>query len=203
MTSPAQLSLFWWQKPLKPWLGVRNVWEWGRRDKLRPFWCSKGAPQKPLPSHNQILDRLAEMASLGSFTTAQFQASIPGIILLQLFFATRENWTCYQNTEPQKLSEDGTLLLWREAARLGVVQPGEGPEETLLRPFNASRGEKMGTHFLLGPTKNGKCFQIKRGSVRIRSKEETVYERSGETLQQVIQRGPRCPIAGNIQGQVR
>ena len=32
--------------------------------------------------------------------------------------------------------------------------------------------------------------------------EEIFYDEGGETLKQVVQRGGRCPIPGNIQGEV-
>ena len=38
--------------------------------------------------------------------------------------------------------------------------------------------------------------------MQTRSKEEMFYDEGGETLAQVAQRGGRCPIPGNIQGQV-
>ena len=37
--------------------------------------------------------------------------------------------------------------------------------------------------------------------IQTRYKEEIFYNESGETLEQVAQRGGRCPIPGNIQDQ--
>jgi len=39
-------------------------------------------------------------------------------------------------------------------------------------------------------------------SSQSRYKEEIFYHEGGETLAHVVQRGCRCPIPGNIQGQV-
>jgi len=42
----------------------------------------------------------------------------------------------------------------------------------------------------------------KKRGVQTRYKEEIFCNEGGETLTQVAQRGGRCPILGNIQGQV-
>ncbi|KAK4829690.1 LOW QUALITY PROTEIN: hypothetical protein QYF61_006065 [Mycteria americana] len=52
---------------------------------------------------------------------------------------------------------------------------------------------KMGTDILVGPVAMGQ---------EIKYREDIVYDEGGETLEQVAQRGSRCPIPGNIQGQV-
>jgi len=38
--------------------------------------------------------------------------------------------------------------------------------------------------------------------IQTRYKEVTVYDEGGGTLEQVAQRGGRCPVPGNTQGQV-
>jgi len=48
----------------------------------------------------------------------------------------------------------------------------------------------------------GNGFQQKENRFRLDIKEELFYHEGGETLAQVAQRGGRCPIPGNIQGQV-
>ncbi|KAK4823245.1 hypothetical protein QYF61_000212 [Mycteria americana] len=45
----------------------------------------------------------------------------------------------------------------------------------------------------------GNGFKLEEG--RFRWKEEILHYEGGETLEQVAQRGGRCPIPGNIQGQ--
>jgi len=47
----------------------------------------------------------------------------------------------------------------------------------------------------------GNGFKLKEGRFR-QYMEEVFYNEGGETLSQVAQRGGRCPIPGNIQGQV-
>ncbi|KAK4819013.1 hypothetical protein QYF61_024129 [Mycteria americana] len=47
----------------------------------------------------------------------------------------------------------------------------------------------------------GNGFKLKEGRFRL-DKEDIFYSESGETLEQGAQRGCRCPIPGNIQGQV-
>ena len=46
------------------------------------------------------------------------------------------------------------------------------------------------------------CFKLKEVDIRTRYKEEIFYNEGGETLEQVAQRGGRCPIPENIQDQV-
>ena len=46
----------------------------------------------------------------------------------------------------------------------------------------------------------GNGFKLKEG--RFRYKEDIFYNEGGKTLEEVAQRGGRCPIPGNIQGQV-
>jgi len=48
----------------------------------------------------------------------------------------------------------------------------------------------------------GNGFQLKEGTFRLDNKEEILYSEGGETLAQVAHRGGRCPIPGNIPGQV-
>jgi len=52
--------------------------------------------------------------------------------------------------------------------------------------------------------KKTKCsgFQLKEGRFTLDGKEEFFYSESGETMEQVAQRGGGCPIPGNIKGQV-
>jgi len=45
-------------------------------------------------------------------------------------------------------------------------------------------------------------LQTKRGQIQTRYKEDIIYNECGETLAQVAERGGRCPIPGNIPGQV-
>ncbi|KAK4822058.1 hypothetical protein QYF61_008867, partial [Mycteria americana] len=65
----------------------------------------------------------------------------------------------------------------------------------LIEAFQYLKGayKKMGTDFLAGPVTIGQGTG---------SKEEIFYNEGGEALAQVAQRGGRCPIPGNIQGQV-
>jgi len=44
-------------------------------------------------------------------------------------------------------------------------------------------------------------FKLREGRFKL-DKEEIFYYEGGETLEQVAQRGGRCPISGNVQGQV-
>jgi len=48
----------------------------------------------------------------------------------------------------------------------------------------------------------GNGFKVKEGRFRLAIKEKFFYDKGGETLAQVAQRGSGCPIPGNIQGQV-
>jgi len=43
---------------------------------------------------------------------------------------------------------------------------------------------------------------FRRGEIQTGYKEETVYAEGGETLAEVAQKGGRCPITGNVPGQV-
>ena len=44
-------------------------------------------------------------------------------------------------------------------------------------------------------------FKLKEGGFRLDIRKMFFYDEGCETLQQVAQRGGRCPIPGNIQGQ--
>ena len=45
-------------------------------------------------------------------------------------------------------------------------------------------------------------FKLKEGRFRLDMRKKFFYHESGETLEQVAQRGGRCPITGSVQGQV-
>ena len=47
----------------------------------------------------------------------------------------------------------------------------------------------------------GKWFQTKRGEILVGHKEKVFYNKGGEALDQVAQRGRGCPILGDTQGQ--
>ena len=55
----------------------------------------------------------------------------------------------------------------------------------------------MGTDFFTGPVAIGQG-----GRFRLDIRKNFFYNEGGETLEQVAQRGGRCPIPGNIVGQV-
>jgi len=45
------------------------------------------------------------------------------------------------------------------------------------------------------------CFKLKESRFRLDIRKNLFYDEGGETLERVAQRGGRCPIPGNIQGQ--
>jgi len=45
-------------------------------------------------------------------------------------------------------------------------------------------------------------FKLKEGRFRLDIRKKYFYKEGGEMLEQVAQRGGRCPFPGNIQGQV-
>ena len=47
----------------------------------------------------------------------------------------------------------------------------------------------------------GNSFELKEGRFRLDIRMKSFYDRGGETPEQVAQRGGRCPVPGNIQGQ--
>jgi len=48
----------------------------------------------------------------------------------------------------------------------------------------------------------GNCFKLKEGRFRLDIRKKLFYDEDSETLDQVTQRGGRCPISGNFQSQV-
>ena len=61
-------------------------------------------------------------------------------------------------------------------------------------------GDKLFRRACCDRTK-GDGFKAKEGRFRLDIRKDFFYHEGGETLAQVAQRGGRCPIPGNIQGQ--
>ncbi|KAK4815071.1 LOW QUALITY PROTEIN: hypothetical protein QYF61_015355 [Mycteria americana] len=126
-----------------------------------------------------------------------------------------------------KMFKELEHLSCEERLRAGVVQPGE--EKALGRPYCGFSIYKGGLSYKIAYKKDGErlftkacswterrnfSYEVVRHWNRLprevvdapslgcsRYKEEFFYREGGETLEQVVQRGGRCPILGNFQGQ--
>ncbi|KAK4818961.1 LOW QUALITY PROTEIN: hypothetical protein QYF61_022628 [Mycteria americana] len=96
---------------------------------------------------------------------------------------------------------DGTPLLQRKAERVGVVQPGQGVVFQYLKGAYKKDGNRLFSRACCNRTR-GNSFKLKKGRFRLDIRKNFFTMRVGETLEQVAQRCGRCPIPGNIQGQV-
>ena len=122
---------------------------------------------------------------------------------------TGKTWTCWSGYQwgSQK---------WAKGWNTSPVRKGwdswgcldsrrESSGENFLQPFSTWRslvrkdGENL---FSRACCDRGNGFKLREGRFRLDIKEEFYYSEDGETLEQVVQRGGRCPIPGNIQGQV-
>ncbi|KAK4825055.1 hypothetical protein QYF61_023059 [Mycteria americana] len=108
--------------------------------------------------------------------------------------AEKRQWTategtaCSSSTDPKghtaQVSPDGVL----QTTAVSENQEFKGNQ---IKP-----AKQLTTHPSTG------ISRPKRGEIRTRSKEEMFYAEGGEALAQVAPRGGRCPVPGNIPGQV-
>jgi len=90
----------------------------------------------------------------------------------------------------ERLGELGLFSLEKRRLPGGLIEAFQ-----YLKEAYGKDGDRLFSRACCNRTRS---FKLKEGGY----KEEMFYNEGGETLAQVAQRGGRCPIPGNIQGQV-